>query len=410
MPINPIQQTNQTNSSAVIDRPWQRPPIQPSPNDLQSPPDDPNLYRQPSDYSYRRYWRAYALVNGATQYAIPKMGVDSQAQVDWACAILRRDYHMTFARIADMVHYRNESGARMAVNRYFDRTLATQRGYAYQLGTGSRRNTTPVTLLTRKFGVEIEFRDLEQHLAAEAIQSVTNEHCHITEYHGRRCTTCRDIVGYDKWKIERDSTVTRSEWDSDEDTNLLYGGEAVAPIGSGQAHLDQIGKVMRALRAAGATVDRQAGMHVHLNMKDMGKEGLAQLVLHWQQIEDFMFGLCAPSRRNNSYCQPMSLSEAQQIAQQFRTRGTAYGNRGALNVTCYPKLGTFEFRLHQGTLNARKMDSWVKLLLGITQSVKERKHQLYQPNLSLLGSLTADGFLEQQAGSYLFARHAQLNG
>ena len=375
-----------------------------------------------NDWNNRRYQAVFLVttrnryiggeMRPAGQFYIPSVAHgDSQSEIDWASHSLRIHYHLTYAQIARIIGFSGESGARMAVNRYRNRNLQaighSPRGYSYQLGSGQSGQRT-VTIDTRTFGIEIEFRYLDFLDAAQVVESATGRHCHSTEYHGRSCMTCGSRVSYSEWKVEKDSTVCSSEWDEDRQATRYKGGEAIAPIGKGDAHLDEISAVMRALKSAGASVDTNAGMHVHLNMKDMGKEGLAEYVLMWAGLEPFIFGLVSPSRRNNRFCEPMSITDAQNIANQFRSRGSAYGNRGALNITCYPKLGTFEIRMHQGTLNPRKMKAWVKLHLGLVQAVKERRHLNLNANLSVLGELSSRGYLDQQVGSYLFARHEQL--
>jgi len=363
----------------------------------------------PEDERRKSYKFAFLqqVVGSETQYFLPKVGIHKQQYTDWSAYQLRHNYHCTFAHIARLLAYKSESGARMAYNRYIARVVnqGTGGGYSYILGTGSR--TPAMGIAARTFGVEIEFKGLELNYASRLIERATGSHCHITGYHGRTCDVCGQRLGYAEWKLERDSTVSESQ--EDEDGNpITVGGEAVSPVGKGDAHLEEIGKVMETLKRNGAIVNRQAGLHVHINMKDMGRVGLANFVLTWQQSEDFLYGLCAPSRRTNHYCEPMSLTEAQNIANQFRTTGRAYGNRGALNITSYPKLGTFEIRMHQGTLNPKKMKSWVKLLMAYTQAVKEGKHSDLTGDLSVLGKLTSYGFLDQEIGSYLFARHGHL--
>lgn len=369
------------------------------------------------DYRYRRYNTALLLQvvpnpeplgphgMDIAQYFFPKVGIHRQDLTDWSAEKLRTDWNLSYARISELLGFSGESGARMAVNRYRARTFGVMQGYSYQIGSGIAPKTN---MKTRRFGVEIEFVDLDFYEAARIVQMVTGRHCHTTSYHGRTCDTCRQRLDYSEWKIERDSTVTRTDTD-DDGNDFTSGGEAISPVGFGEDHLAVIGKVMQGLRAGGAKVNTQAGLHVHLNMKDMGREGLANFVLTWAQQEDFMYGLCAPSRRGNHYCEPISITEAENIATQFRQSGRAYGNRGALNITSYPKLGTFEIRMHQGTLNPKKMTAWVKLLMALVQVVKQNEFSDLTGDLSVLGKLTTKGFLDQEIGSYLFARHGHFD-
>jgi hypothetical protein len=364
-----------------------------------------DVFLDDRDHRYRRYYKAFleSQLGIRSYYYMPRYQRDSQERVDWAAFQLRDQYSLTYHRIALLLQFRGESSARMAVNRYRARNLGVERGYAYQLGTGVRRRSL-ITIDTRTFGVELEFKELDFFEAARVVERATGRHCHSTDYHGRTCLTCRQRVGYAEWKVEHDGSVCRMDASGNK-----TGGEAIAPVGCGDRHIDEISRVMVALRSAGAVVDRDAGMHMHMSVKDLSREQLAQFVLFFQAQQAFLWGLVAPSRRGNGYCDELSLTEANNIAAQFRAGRDAYGPRGALNISPYPRLGTFEIRMHQGTLNARKMKAWVLLQLAYAQSVKEDKHQSYQADLTVLGSLTRDGFLDQQVGSYLFARHAHFS-
>ena len=356
-----------------------------------------SLMRTTSNRTYDRQanvWRDSGML------FFPRVNRDRQSEIDYTVFQLRDRENKSFNKIANLVGYSSESGARMSFNRYRARELSVATGgYSYQLGGGTRVSSS-LDIMTRWFGVEIEFVTLPYHLAAGVVESVTGRHCHQMAYHSRRCDTCNQRVGYEEWKVETDSSVT------DYNGSVRLGGEAIAPKKRGLAHFEEIGNVQKALAAAGAKIDQRCGMHVHISMQDMSRQELARFVLMWQKQQQFLYGLVAPSRKNHHYCSDISLSSATQIAQQFEATGNSYGDRGSsLNVTSYPKIGTFEIRLHQGSLNSRKMRAWVLLMLGFAQAVKVGIDTDLTPDLSVLGKLVSANVLDQQVGSYLFSRH-----
>lgn len=132
------------------------------------------------------------------------------------------------------------------------------------------------------------------------------------------------------------------------------GQEFASKITCGDSTIRTVRKVCTVLRRLGAKVNDSCGLHIHLDVFDETKEQRNNIALYWQAFEHVFFALVSASRRGNHYCranhgEPLSYLE-----------GDRYR---ALNIAALSKFGTFEVRLHQGTLDRAKIEYWIRLLL-----------------------------------------------
>lgn len=304
-----------------------------------------------------------------------------------AQAWILRQNRLGWAEIATRLGLNGESVARAAANRYARRMGVAaapnpRRAAAGRAAALARFNGPPapqpaptgpriVPLGDRTFGVEIEYRVARKGEAAQAIATALGvAHIHCFGYHGNVCETCGtqvpDAERFANWKIERDGSVTVGHGGPAE-----RGGEAVSPIltlnGNG---LEQIRKVLGALRAVGATVDRQCGLHMHIGVGDFTNAGRAAIVERFFVTQPTVNRFVAPQRLRNYYCKPLTADYATRVARALwmGDRAATGDKMFALNVLPYwtPKQ-TFEVRLHQGTLAYAKVKNWVGLMLALFQ-------------------------------------------
>lgn len=329
---------------------------------------------------------------------------------------MRELYGLSYAAIAEQLGMRGESTARAAANRHAVRIGAppltqpmtdSQRQRRQAAGARVARQrwnqaasatsltpevaatmleqldttSTMLSMQDRTFGIELEFTGRYKHDAANAIaQALGVPHIHSMGYHSLLCETCHqqisDAERYSQWRVERDGSVTQfrrlGEW----------GGEVVSPILK-LADLPTVQKVLQAMRTPtesvdhgnAATTSRNCGLHIHVFTKDLSNQQRANIVRRWAALDQsVMHTLVAVSRRRNSYCLPMSSQEVDRVAF-FLENGnsaaleTVTQKYRSLNVLPFKKIGTFEFRLHQGTLNFNKVKNWVTLLLAFVQGM-----------------------------------------
>jgi hypothetical protein len=329
---------------------------------------------------------------------------------------LRQNYGLSYGAIAEQLGMRGESTARAAANRHAARIGAatltqpmtdTQRQRRQTAGARVARQrwnqatsatsltpeiaatmleqlgTTPTMLpmQERTFGIELEFTGRYKHDAANAIaQALGIPHVHSMQYHGNRCETCnRDIPEnerYSQWRVERDGSVTQFRHGGE------WGGEVVSPILK-LADLPTVQKVLLAMRTPtesvehgnAATTNRNCGLHIHVFTRDLTNKQRANIIRQWAALDKAVFQtLVATSRRNNRFCLPFSNQEVQQVSYLLENGNHAVLERytqkyRSCNVLPFNKIGTFEFRLHQGTLNFNKVKNWVTLLLAFVQGM-----------------------------------------
>jgi hypothetical protein len=254
----------------------------------------------------------------------------------------------------------------------------------------------------RRFGLELEFigsqYDLEREMRSRGLL------CNVESYNHR--------VSRTTWKIVPDGSVSG-------------GAELVSPILRGESGREQIEKASEALKAAGCTVNRATGLHVHHEVTDLPVEAFKLLFHNWANAQDATDRLVAPSRREarNGYCRPLTEWDLDRIdslqsMDRARVRYAVSGDRyRTLNVQSYGKYGTVEVRQHQGTIDGDKIWNWVRYAQAhIDAAVAGVRIEDDLPNRDvdsgargLLDVLRDSGGLEQGTVDYLNARVAILD-
>lgn len=341
---------------------------------------------------------------------------------------LRHGDGRSWAAIAEALGMTGESVARAAANRHARRIgvvheVNDRRAAAGRLAAQRRHNrgnatipagraalvqNTVLPIGQRTFGAEIEFTGKYKHQAARDIANALHNagfpvaqyfgtpHIHSMPYHGDVCEVCRQTVNnkYSQWRIERDGSVTRYRGGAE------FGGEVVSPILTTN-DFPQLEIVLKALREEtefnnarfAATVNDSCGLHIHVGVKDLTGTQRAAVVNHWYQFASVVHTFVSQKRVYNTYCHTMSLREMEAVktllasgntnARAYEMASTKYRS---LNVLPFPKIGTFEFRLHQGTLNFSKVRNWVTMLLAFVEGFATEDTE----NDARFGTETAD--------------------
>ena len=292
---------------------------------------------------------------------------------------------LSWAEIARQLSFTQESVARASARRHANRlgVVHVPNAVRSQAGRSAARQRFAVNqpnqnlnIATanfipqnqRTFGVEIEFKTAPKHSVAQKIADALGvNHIHSFGYHANRCETCQQTIPsvdlYSQWKLERDGSVTEYR------SGAELGGEVVSPILSLDTNgLEQIVKVTKAIKEAGGTVNRRCGLHIHISVKDFDNFQRANIVRLWEFQERVIERFVSKSRINNQYCARLSAQRTARTVSALENgiNITPISSKmQSLNVLPYetPKK-TFEVRLHQGTLSATKINTWVNLLLA----------------------------------------------
>ena len=231
--------------------------------------------------------------------------------------------------------------------------------------------------MERKYGVEIEFTAIEK---SDAVNAIRDAGIEVSAEHYNHDTRTH-------WKIITDSSC---------------GLEAVSPPLEGEYGLEQIKKVCAALESAGAKVNKDCGVHVHLEALDFTLENFKSLFKYWVKFEDVFDSLMPASRRlkNNQYCQSnlkVSANDAHTHAQACQEifnaidamqsiddlKGIYPSRYYKLNPHSYWRYGTIEVRHHSGSIDGEKITHWIRLLDNLftrakhAQAVKLKTTEAY---------------------------------
>lgn len=201
----------------------------------------------------------------------------------------------------------------------------------------------------RKFGVEIEAYNVTREnllaaLSRNGVACVSEGYNHTT-----RST----------WKIVGDGSLSG--------TNTF---ELVSPILQGEAGIQELEKVCKALEECNAKVNKSCGLHIHFDGSAFNLDAWKRIYINYSRLEGIIDSFMPTSRRanNNYYCKSLTSvtnleSRIRQASNLNEISSVFGGNRYfKVNPTSYSRHNTVEFRQHSGTVEFKKIKHWVKFL------------------------------------------------
>ena len=247
-------------------------------------------------------------------------------------------------------------------------------------------------LRTLAFGVELEFVGRSRETVAKAVARCFPG---STIERGSDYYKSFYVVMADgrKWRIMSDASVTGSNGAQGTPTWTALAGELVSPI-LGWSDMDDLQRVVRAVRKAGATVDASCGMHVHVDGRTLTTSHVANLATDVANYDGFLdTGLGIAADRRARWCKRLPDAVVAQIRAVAATPGLgdatardtsalvdawygAYGGSYArtehynrsryhgLNLHSLFLRGTVEFRHFNGSLHAGEIRANICLALG----------------------------------------------
>lgn len=231
------------------------------------------------------------------------------------------------------------------------------------------------TLTKRTFGIEIEYvgTPLKREVA-QALEIALGEHVHVTGYHSTTCVVCgRQDVAYGEWKVCHDGSLgartVRSNGGTDSNT-----GEIVSPVLMGEAGIDTVKIVLATLRAVGGKASARCGIHIHAGGRDLTSNGLQRLVKNYEQVQDEIYSWMPSRRATNQYSPKLrssTLANLYQGVKVFKETGNDGGLGGkyaGLNISPLARIGTVEFRMHQGSVDTNIIAPWIRFVVGFVDS------------------------------------------
>jgi len=252
-------------------------------------------------------------------------------------AVSLRDAGHTYESIAQLMNYAHAGAARRAVINglmQLGRESEIPAGRAVSFRTGRTTRTITVdelqgftTLSSLTFGIEIECIGLDTYRAARALTD-----------NGYACANSPPLRGNDG--------------------------------------LNEIRSVMKVLRDAGARVNVSCGMHIHIGVDSLTQEQQANLIKAHQRFQPAWDALLTERRVDNQrWAKRRTIDNADRLATMWatssdvRTISRQTDRYHALNINSFYKYGTFEFRLHHGSLNGKNATAWIALHLAFIAAV-----------------------------------------
>lgn len=192
-------------------------------------------------------------------------------------------------------------------------------------------------------------------------------------------------------KHERLTHIGRPWWKVTTDSTIGYANaEIVSPsrgdrLLKGDAGFADVNTVVDVLTTFGCRVNRNCGLHVHVGARDYFAQQIGffkEIARTFAKFEPVLDTLVAPSRRgsSNPMCMPFRYNDRIERATSVNEIIEIYGGGDRhytkLNLGAYVRHGTVEFRQHQGTINAQKIENWVKLCLRMVQHSARNTEQV----------------------------------
>jgi hypothetical protein len=225
----------------------------------------------------------------------------------------------------------------------------------------------------RLFGIEIEFlttrrsgTSVNPTVLAEMITDAGVE-CHAEGYNHDGAYGPTSTIG--ESRIDRNGLTTRTYWKIVSD--MSCGWELVSPPMKGEEGKRQLKVVTDVLHSYGAKVNSRCGMHVHHDGRKLLGEQIADVVMMYEQHHGTIDAMLPQSRTDSWAAKKrttyrvrrnldgVQLKDKSAAVKQEVINSLSRDRYVSVNTVSLRDHGTIEFRQHQGTLNFKKIWSWV---------------------------------------------------
>lgn len=160
-------------------------------------------------------------------------------------------------------------------------------------------------MLTKKFGIEIEFTGITRNEAAKIAAEYLNGAVTNTGdyYDTKKVTTADGRV----WKIMSDGSITCQKKQGGQKVAATkeYSVELVSPILTYQEHIETLQELVRRLRKAGAFANNSCGIHIHLDGADHTARSIRNFVNIIASKNDLFYKALQIAPARMGYCKKM---------------------------------------------------------------------------------------------------------
>lgn len=220
-----------------------------------------------------------------------------------------------------------------------------------------------------KFGIELECYGVQRDSVVGALRNAGLNAVSAT-YAGR---------SYDVWQVKYDGSIRGDD-----------GFELVSPVLEGEAGINEARRAVEVLRLLGAKVNDSCGFHVHHDARGWGIRQFRNLFKRFVKHEAALDSIMEKNRRGNinqyikslvRNCDATDVSVQQHAFDRIDECRTVQAlsrlfgecRYFKLNLQCFFRTGTVEFRHHHGTVNADVVERYIRLTAGMVQQAVEHR-------------------------------------
>jgi len=163
-----------------------------------------------------------------------------------------------------------------------------------------------------------------------------------------------------------EGAVDLRDWGTIKQDGSVYGDDcfgaefASRPVSGTEAE-HMLDVVTTKLNNAGCDVNSSCGLHIHVDVGDLTSTERRRVIQHWKHSEAFWFGMVDYTRRENDFCNPINGCDNEYLED---------SRYNALNVSAYGKHGTFELRLHHGTLDKNEISAFASAAVHFIEAAR----------------------------------------
>lgn len=180
-------------------------------------------------------------------------------------------------------------------------------------------------------------------------------------------------------------------------------------------------KCLMGVNEAGMLVNKDGGLHVHFGVRNYSVQTIKNIIVNYNGFQGLIDKMLNPYRRNNRWAKPFNSRQIDAVkransmndifnAISGRTRGswTQSDNRDnaryhVVNVFCYLKYGTLEFRQHASNIETDTTLMWVYFLHFLIEASKKKE-------LSNYSWKNLENILPKRIGTFWANRVYELSG
>jgi hypothetical protein len=170
----------------------------------------------------------------------------------------------------------------------------------------------------------------------------------------------------------RDKTCFGAKFDGS-----ISGMEFISPILRGDDGIKEVKKFLRYANKQNFQINSDCGLHVHIDARDLSPLQRRKVAYAFAKTQPVWQSFVSQFRAHeSSYCHPLNYGadEIRNCHGSFIRFANSQARYNWFNITSLSHHGTFEVRLHHGSVNSQEICNWITAVLRFTEAVKDMKY------------------------------------